>query len=65
MMNKKIVSNLSYECKGIDNKVKTYNSQANEYIEDALGEADQYAKTHTTRMTHEEVFFNVREKLND
>ena len=65
MMNKKIVSNPSYERKEIDNKVKTYNTQANEYIEDALSEADQYAKMHTTRMTHEEVFFNIREKLND
>ena len=65
MMNKKIVSNLSYECKGIDNKVKTYNTRANEYTEDALDEADQYAKMHAKRMTHEEVFINVREKLND
>ncbi len=31
--------------------------------EDALDEADQYAKRHTKRMTHEEVFSGVQQKL--
>ena len=33
--------------------------------EDALDEANQYAKAHKKRMTHEEVFSELREKLND
>ena len=35
-----------------------------DYTEDALDEADQFAKTHTKRMSHDEVFSGIREKLN-
>ena len=34
-------------------------------IELALDEADTYAKEHTERMTHEEVFDGLRERVNN
>ncbi len=36
-----------------------------DHTEDALDEADLYSKTHTKRLSHEEVFSGIREKLND
>jgi hypothetical protein len=33
-------------------------------IEKALDEADEYAKKNSERMTHEEVFENLRRQLN-
>ena len=35
-----------------------------DYTEDALDAADYYAKTNPNRMTHDEVFRELREKLN-
>jgi len=35
-----------------------------EYVEQALDEADAYAKSHSEDMTHDEVFSNVRSKIN-
>ena len=35
-----------------------------DYTEDALDEADYYAKVNTKRMSHEEVFSGIRERLN-
>lgn len=34
------------------------------YIEQALDEADAYAATHSEDMTHEDVFSQIREKIN-
>jgi prevent-host-death family protein len=35
-----------------------------DYIEQALDEADAYAKTHPEDMTNEDVFSQIREKIN-
>ncbi len=35
-----------------------------EYVEQALDEADAYAKNHSENMTHDDVFFKLRSKKN-
>lgn len=40
-------------------------SRLTDSVEIALDEADKAAKEDTTRMTHEEVFGNLRRKLNE
>ena len=35
-----------------------------EYVEQALDEADEYAKSHSEDMTHDEVFSKLRSKIN-
>ena len=35
-----------------------------EYVEQALDEADAYAKTHSESMTHDEVFSKIKSKIN-
>ena len=35
-----------------------------DYTEDALDEADHYAAVNTKRMSHEEVFSGIRERVN-
>ena len=44
--------------------IDTY-SRMNRNVEQALDEADEYAKTHTERMTHEEVFGKLRGRINE
>ena len=43
--------------------IDTY-SKLNGNIEKALDEADAYAETHSTRMSHEEVFGKLRGRIN-
>lgn len=40
------------------------NMEYNEYVEELLDEADEYAESTNERLTREEVFANVRRSLN-
>ena len=43
---------------------ETKNKHSIEQVEQALNDADEYAESNSERLTHEEVFDRLREKLN-
>lgn len=63
--NKPIIFTINGRASMVTMSFDKYSKMAHlDYIERALDEADAYAENHTEKLTHEDVFSKINEKIN-